>query len=241
MGHKRGKSTTAERMRQTIEKKGEGYWRHSDFANLPPTAVTKTFSRMVQAGTLQRVAKGLYYHARPTRFGKSYPSQGDIQKKVLMRQSLKPSGISAANLLGFTTQNAVHGEFATSANSVPRKVLGDRARLHIRRPKTWDKLSPTDASLLDFLRSRGAFSELSPEETKARLLDYFRKGDHFEQLAKVASKEPPRVRAMLGAIGQALGKDPAITEKLRRTLNPLSRFEFGLLRDLPHAKEWQVK
>ncbi|HEY9598158.1 MAG TPA: DUF6088 family protein [Cyanophyceae cyanobacterium] len=231
---------TAELIRKQIEEKGEGYWRHCNFSHLPSAAVNKTLSRMAKDGVLEKVSKGLYYRPRQTRFGRSRPSQSDIQK-LLTRQNLHPAGVSAANLLGFTTQNAIQGEFATSANSVPRTIIGSRAQLHTRRPETWNDLSTTDAALLDFLRSRGNLSELSPTETKRRVLKFFREGDRFERLVAVAEAEPPRVRAMLGAIGQELRKSPKELEKLRKSLNPVSRFDFGKLSNLRYAKEWQAK
>lgn len=237
---KRSRISTAELIRGQIEESGEGYWRHSDFANLPPTAVSKALSRMVEKGILERVSKGLYYRSRPTRFGRSRPSQSDIQK-LLTKQNLHPAGLSAANLLGFTTQNAIGGEFATSANSVARIVIGNRARLHTRRPETWNHLEATDAAMLDFLRCRGKWSELSPVETKQRLLDYFREIDRWERLLAIAGAEPPRVRAMLGAIGQELKKFPQQLEQLRNSLNPVSRFDFGNLSNLRYAKEWQAE
>lgn len=237
---KRSQASTAELIRREILARGEGYWRHSDFFHLPSTAVSKALSRMVENGLLQRVSKGLYYCPRETRFGRSRPSASDIQK-LLTKQHLHPAGLSAANLLGFTTQNAIQGEFATSANSVPRRIIGSRARLHTRRPESWNDLEPTDAAMLDFLRSRGKLSELSPSETKRLLLDYFQEGDRWERLLAVADTEPPRVRAMLGAIAQELRKNVQELEKLRKSLNPVSRFDFGKLSNLRYAKEWQAK
>jgi hypothetical protein len=237
---KRTQVNTAELIRRQIEERGEGYWRHSDFSNLPSTAVSKALSRMAENGILERVSKGLYYRSRQTRFGRSRPSPSDIQK-LLTKQNLHPAGLSAANLLGFTTQNAIQGEFATSANSVPRTIIGSRARLHTRRPEAWNRLEATDAAMLDFLRSRGKLSELSLTETKQRLLDYFREGSRFERLLAVAEAEPPRVRAMLGAIGQELGKSRKELEKLRKILKPVSRFDFGNFSNLSYAKDWQAE
>jgi hypothetical protein len=231
---------TSELIHRQIEEHGEGYWRLSDFSGLPPTAVCKTLSRMVEAGTLERVNKGLYYRPRQTRFGRSRPSQSEIQK-LPVAQTVQPAGLSAANLLGFTTQNSIQGEFATSANSVPRTIIGSRAKVHTRRPETWKHLSNTEAALLDLLRSRAKLSELSPEQTKQRLLECFREGVSFERLVAVADAEPPRVRAMLGAIAQELGKSPQHLEQLRQRLNPISRFDFGILRNLRYAREWQGK
>ena len=57
----------------------------------------------------------------------------------------------------------------------------------------------------------------------------------------VAYTEPPRVRAMLGALGTHLGKSGAALKRLRASLNPFSKFDFGALAGLPHAFSWQAK
>jgi Family of unknown function (DUF6088) len=233
-------TSIAESIRTQVKSHEGRYWRVSDFEGYSGAAVTKTLARLAKDGSLERVSKGIYYCPRTTRFGRSRPSVSEIQK-LEIAQVLHPAGISAANLLGFTTQNSIHGEFATSANSVPIKIIGIPARLHTRRPITWDSLSSVDAALLDFLRSQGHFSELSPEETKKRLLEHMQEGDCFERLVAVAYAEPPRVRAMLGAIGQELRKSQKTLKILRDNLNPLSRFDFGILGSLKYAKEWQVK
>src|SRR5579863_4495716 len=100
-------------IRQRVEEQQEGYWRHQDFASLPAAAVSQTLSRMTKQGYLQRIGKGLYYRPRPTAFGKSRPSQSAIQKLSVPRKVVFPAGISAANLLGFTTQNPMRSELAT--------------------------------------------------------------------------------------------------------------------------------
>jgi hypothetical protein len=53
--------------------------------------------------------------------------------------------------------------------------------------------------------------------------------------------EPPRVRAMLGTLGAELGMPDRTLQKLRTSLNPLSRYDFGALRALRHARAWQAK
>ncbi len=98
-----------------------------------------------------------------------------------------------------------------------------------------------DAALLDFLRNRGIASELPPPETVEKVLAYFREPGRFERLLRIADTEPPRVRAMLGAIGQQLEHPQNRLLSLRKGLNPLTRFDFGILAALAHAKEWQAK
>lgn len=235
------KMSAAESIRQQIDAAGEGYWRQQDFATLPAPAVSQTLSRLAREGYLQRLGKGLYYRPRLTTFGISRPSQSAISQLPMGRKTVFPAGINAANLLGFTTQNPARNDVATPASSLPRTIIGKEARLRTRLPHTWNELEPKEAALLGFLRERGSASELPPEETVQKLLAYFQEGDTFERLIQIAPSEPPRVRAILGAIGQQLGKDSSLLRSLRESLNPLSRFDFGFLSALGPARAWQAK
>jgi hypothetical protein len=232
---------TAKWIRGRIEEGGERLWSFNDFAGAPVSAVAQTLSRLTRQGRLQRLSKGVYYSARKTAFGKSTPNPAAIRQLATRGRNVFPAGIAAANLLGFTTQSISRGEVATSGFRLPRKLLGPDTVVHTRRPEAWAGLSETDAALLDFLRRGGRTSELSPEETVRRLLSLLRQEKRFERLLRIADTEPPRVRAMLGALGEELGKTPRALVGLRESLNPLSRFEFGILRIFPGARRWQAK
>lgn len=228
-------------VRQRIEAGGEKLWRLSDFRDLPVSAVAQALSRLAQQGKIERLSKGVYYHSRDTAFGKSKPNPAQIRELIPKDTTVFPSGIAAANLLGFTTQNAARSEVATSALSLPRKLVGADTVIHGRRPDAWSGLSETDAAILDFLRRSGRTSGLAPDETVRRLLSLFSGKDRFDRLLKVADTEPPRVRAMLGAIGEQLAPGSPALQRLRSSLNPLSRFDFGILSSLRHARQWQAK
>jgi hypothetical protein len=234
-------ANTAETVRRQIEASGERVWRLADFEGMPFTAVAQALSRLSRQGVIQRLGKGLYYRPRPTAFGDSKPNRAQIRSLPVRRRGVFPAGIAAANLLGFTTQNPAQVEVATDGVSLPRLIVGQETVIHTRRPEAWRELPETDTALLDFLRRRGEASELSAEETVGKLLEYFREPGRFERLLKVAESEPPRVRAMLGAIGQQLGQPERQIALLRKSLNPLSRFDFGLLSVLEHADQWQAK
>src|SRR5579871_83345 len=90
-------------IRRRIEAKGERLWRLEDFQDLPFTAAAQALSRLARQGELQRLSKGVYYSSRQTAFGKSRPNPAAIQRLATKRKSFFPSGIAAANLLGFTT------------------------------------------------------------------------------------------------------------------------------------------
>jgi len=228
-------------VRQRIEDGGERLWRLEDFHDLPCAAVAQALSRLARAGKIERLSKGVYYRARETAFGKSRPDPAAIQRLAARRKNLFPSGVAAASLLGFTTQTAGRRELATSALSLPRKLVGQETIVHACRPAAWSKLSEADAALLDFLRRAGRTSELTPQDTVRRTLELVAERGRYRRLIAVADTEPPRVRAMLGALGQQLGRPARELRQLRASLNPLSHFGFGMLSDLEHARAWQAK
>jgi len=231
--------SAASAIRKTVEASGERTWRVSDFADMPVLAVSQALSRLAKSGVLTRTGKGNYYHPRPTVFGQSKPSDSDIGHRYLGGNA-RPAGRTAANLLGFTTQNPAIPEYATSAN-IASPTASRQARIYTRRPESWNRLSDEDAALLDFIRSRAIHSDLGEQETVERLTTLLTDGRRFERLAAVADDEPPRVRAMLGAIGQQIGAPAEVLGAIHSSLNPLSRFDFGRLRALHFAREWQAK
>ena len=236
-----GSDRVARLVRERIEQGGERVWRLEDFQDLSFSATARALSRLAHSKVIERLSKGVYYRARPTAFGASRPNPAAISKLASDRKDVFPSGISAANLLGFTTQTARRGEVSTSAGSLPRKLLGPDTVIHARRPEAWSALSTEDAALLDFLRSGGKASELPPEQTVQRTLALLSQKGRFHRLLRVAATEPPRARAIIGALGEQLGIKRAALKTLRTSLNPLSRFDFGVFAALPNATDWQAR
>jgi len=228
---------TAKRIRSRIGRGGERFWRHSDFADLPPAAVSQALSRLARQGDLKRVGKGLYYRPQPTALGASRPAPDAVAVRSSTKR-LHPAGLTAANYLGFTTQNPALPEYASSATAVPSALK--HAHVRTRRPRNRDTLTERESAILEVLRDRGRTSDLGAEATCARLLDLLDDQSSFERLSKAALDEPPRVRAMLGAAGEQLGMNPRLLRQLRASLNPLSRYDFGTLKCLPAADDWQA-
>lgn len=242
--HRNSKSdstSTAQAVRERIEAGGERIWRLSDFENMPFTAIAQALSRLSRQGVIQRLGKGLYYNSRQTMFGQSKPNTSQLRSLPIYRKEIFPAGNAAANLLGFTTQNAAKIEVATNGLSLPRLIIGKDTIIHTRRPESWRGLSYKDGAILDFLRQGGKTGELSPDETVRRLLEHFNEKGLFERLIQIAESEPPRVRAILGAIGQQIGQEESHLSFLRKSLNQLSKFDFGNLFTLKYAKQWQAK
>ena len=235
----RGRSeSAAAQVRRRVLAEGERFWRHDDFAGLSPSAVATALSRLVPEGELQRVQKGVYFRPRPTVIGPSIPAPSGAVASSL-RAPLHASGLSAANLLGLSTQNPARREYATPAGDPPRALKGSRVRT--RRPRARAGLAQEEGAILELLRDRALSSDLSPADTARRLQDLLRDRERFARLTRAATDEPPRVRAMLGALGDLAGADKKHVRELRKSLNPLSRYDFGALSTLPNARSWQAK
>ncbi len=225
-------------VRKRVLDGGERFWRHDDFAGQPASAVATALSRLAREGELRRVHKGVYFRPRMTVIGPSMPAASGAAASSLVRP-VHPAGLSAANVLGLTTQNPARREYATPAGDPPTALQGSRVRTG--RPAARGALDVEDGALLELLRDRATTSDLQPAQTIHRLRALLRDRERFARLTRAAKDEPPRVRAMLGALGELADADGRDVRQLRDSLNRLSRFDFGVLSELPNARSWQAK
>jgi len=111
----------------------------SDFADFgDPRSVGKTLTRLVRAGTIRRVRRGVYETPR------EHPLLGTIgagaqavTDAIARRDALKllPSGANAANLLGLSTQVAARAAYGVAGRA---RVLstGGKSEVILRRRST---------------------------------------------------------------------------------------------------------
>jgi len=225
-----------ERVRNRVRSSGDTYWRVADFQGLSSTAVAQALSRLCRTGEIKRTGKGLYYRPKQTAFGPTVPSMAFATSYLV--PTLQPTGISAANTLGLSTQNTPLGEFATTRTDRPTHLVA--SRVVVGRPSSRSRLTSREAALLEILRDGASKSDLSPRQTWRKLRDIAKSDIRLSVVARVALDEPPRVRAMLGALADAAGYKGRPVQALRKSLNPLSRFDFGRLAEIPNASEWHA-
>jgi len=237
-GRGRSPNSAATRVYERVRAGGERYWALSDFRDLSAPATAHALSRLAAEGELQRVRKGLYYRSKATALGLSSPSASAVVAQT-MNAPLHPAGLTAGASLGLSTQNPARPEFATPAAAAPGALRN--ATVHTRRPPSRLALDADDGALLELLRDRARYSDLSPQETAERLAKMVSDPLRFRRLAQAALSEPPRVRAMLGALGERARAPASALDSLRVSLNPISRFDFGMLRALPNATDWQAR
>ncbi len=95
----------------------------SDFEDINnDNLVTRTLSRLQNEGTIVRVATGIYMNPIRTQFGILYPTLNQIAIKIAERDKaqIMPTGDTALNILGFSTQVPMNAVYIT--NGAKRKV-----------------------------------------------------------------------------------------------------------------------
>lgn len=100
----------------------------SDFEDMNnDNLVTRTLSRLQNEGTIVRVSTGIYMNPKKTLFGILYPTLDQIAHKIAERDKaqIMPTGDTALNILGFSTQVPMNAVYIT--NGAKRKVkVGER-------------------------------------------------------------------------------------------------------------------
>jgi hypothetical protein len=216
-------------------------WTYKDFADLPGLAVAAALSRLTKKGHIRRVRKGVYYVPRVTRFGTTSPDPSSIAAAVLTRRGVawSPTGLAAYNRLGLTTQVSPTTTFAVSRRV---HLASASTRLSLRPAAVVRSASADERAVLDALKDLRWIPDTTPENVIARIADLFRsKRVSFERVARLARREPPRVRAVLGAIGSRIGADRHALEDLKESLNPMTHFSLGLSDKLETAREWNIR
>ena len=100
----------------------------SDFADLNNDALaTRVLSRLEKDGLLVRLSQGVYLYPSRNRFGICKPTIDVIAKAIAEkdRADIIPSGLTALNLLGLSTQVPMNAVYLT--NGTPRVIsVGNR-------------------------------------------------------------------------------------------------------------------
>lgn len=228
-------------------------WTYSDFPDHPRMAVAASLSRLKREGVIRRVRRGIYYRSRTTVVGVSRPDPEMLVDKVLVMRGLRPvaSGVGQYNRMGLTTQAS-----STITRAVGRRlgrtiVSGVPTRFTERPLDRQVGIYPDERTALDALRDLTRVPDASPQDVLKRLKTLIRSNSlSFERLARYAIAEPPRVRALLGAIGEDIREDSdnkvpvpkRCLNALRATLNPLTSYRLSDAGGvLTHAKGWHIK
>ncbi len=167
MGRPKTNNSTADRiLKRAREAPADTVFYAGQFLDLDSrTAVDQALSRLLRAGDLRRLARGLYYLPR------KHPVLGDIQPSVDAvaraiasrdRVRLQPFGGYAANLLRLSEQVPMRVVFITDGS--PRKVRVGKQVIELRRasPRMMAAAGRTTGIVIAGLRHIGK-AHISPE------------------------------------------------------------------------------
>ena len=118
---------------------------------------TKLLAVFEKEGLISRISKGVYVKARKTRFGVLYPSAYELVTEIAKRDKavIIPTGETAANQLGFSTQIPMTTSFLTSGSS--RKLTMGKRMVILKHgaPRNFAFKSVLMRDLIQALRSIG--------------------------------------------------------------------------------------
>ena len=255
--NKRQKNSIAHATRSRILRGGgDRLWTYADFPDVGRMALAAAFSRLVKAAELTRVRRGIYYRPKATVFGPSRPDPEALVDAALRArgEDAVPSGIGAYRRLGLTTQISGAVTRATRRR-VPRNFVSNTipglAVYASPRPLTAQPgIRPEERTALDALRDITHIPDAPPADVLRRLRMLLRSGRlNYARLARFAAAEPPRVRALLGALGEDLRASAnharvpgSAIRALRASLNPLTRYAIpGARTVVATAAGWGIK
>lgn len=111
----------------------------SDFPEYHPEFVRSVFSELVRCGVLSKVAQGIYVKPRSSRFGVVLPSVEKIVRAIATRDNAEilPSGITALNALGLSTQVPMNYTYLTTGSERTIKLSNRQVILKRGVPKNF--------------------------------------------------------------------------------------------------------
>ncbi len=98
---------------------------NNSFPEYDDEYVGKILSDLVKSGDLYHLSRGVYLKTEQTRFGLVYPPVSAIASAIAERDKAQilPTGATALNLLGLSTQMPMNPVFLTSGSA--RKIIID--------------------------------------------------------------------------------------------------------------------
>lgn len=170
----------------------------SDFATSGNDVfISRLLSGFVEAGLICRLAQGVYFKPVKTRFGVLYPEVSEIVKAIARRDNAQilPTGETAQNLLGLSTQIPMNYVYLTSGSA--RKLTVGSKTIAFKRcvPKIFACKNELMAILIQALKSIG--QKRITDEHKAIIRGLLKKHLPIESLDEDLRTAPVWVRKVI--------------------------------------------
>lgn len=208
-------------------------------------SVAKILERLQGKGLIKKMSNGVFYKPVKTAFGELKPDYNEQLRPFLFENGKRIAYVTGTylyNQLGLTTQLAVRIKIASRS----KRISINRGALKADAVKSYAEVTESNFTVLGFLDALKDIRKI-PDTTvqnsvkilSAKIAKMEEK--EITQLIKYALMYPPRVRALLGAILDDLGKPENITTPLLNSINPLTKIELALNKtDLPTVEKWNI-
>lgn len=204
----------AARVRERVLASRNRFWRPGEFGDYSPSAVTRALGRLTRSGELRHVRRGLYWRGTSTPLGMAPPPADYLAKALAPSKGSGPAGLSAALLLGLSTQvprRETIAVLARAPESTGALRFVSRAAATGRRSAA---LRPAEVALLEVLRDWDALVESPADEAMRRIVGLIGSGNiRPDRVAIASSTEPAPVRERLRGLLDDVGR-PELAAKV---------------------------
>lgn len=195
-------------------------------------AASKALSRLVDKGVIKRARKGYYYKPKVSVFGEQKPREDALLSLYLFdknKQVAYITGTRLYNRLGLTTQVPNSIRIA----SLDKQVKGKVGNTIVKPAKSYVKVTADNIKyleILDVIKDLNTIPDLEKSDGIVYLKKVLYDFDNLEikKLVTYGAAYPPKVRALLGALLEALKINFSTYDVLKKSMNPSSSFEYGI-------------
>lgn len=219
-----------------------------DMLGLTPDEIiagSKALSRLVAKGVIKRARKGYYYKPKVSVFGEQKPREDVLLSLYLYDKNKRVAYITGTRLynrLGLTTQVPTSVRIA----SLDKEVKGKVGNMVIKPAKSYVKVTSASIKYLEVLDVIKDLNRI-PDLQKREGLVYLKKviynfnASEIKKLVTYGAAYPPKVRALLGALLEAMQVGPTVFSVLKKSINPSSSYTYGISSMmLSTANNWNI-
>ncbi|MDW5289162.1 DUF6088 family protein [Formosa sp. PL04] len=203
----------------------------------------KVLERLQKKGVIKKVANGKFYKPENTVFGELKPSSTEILKPYLFKDNKRVAyitGFALYNNMGLTTQ--VPSQYKIASRG--RRISVQTGNIKATPAKSYVEVTDKNFKQLGFLDVIKDINKIPDLNSKSSVIIL---SNMLKEMSDIGLKEiityalayPPRVRAVLGALLEYLGKTNAITQ-LKNSLSPFSQYKTVISKELETAKNWNL-
>jgi hypothetical protein len=162
--------------------------------------ISRVLSECVNDGLLLRIANGIYCKPIETKFGVLYPSVEELVRAIARRDNAQilPTGETAQNLLGLSTQVPMNSVYLTSGSARKLVLRGRTVTLKRSVPRNFACKNEFMAVLIQALKSIG--KDNLTEEHTSTIVGLLKKHLDDATCADDLKTAPIWVRKMLSEI-----------------------------------------